>query len=154
MPLAPSAPGTRSAPGEFLSICSPFNLISSPLVRSGCSAQPGGPSLFYSRDFIEVEEASGRGVTGPPFFCISLIVFVATFCRKAGALGPARPIRAQTPRVAWFSYTSCDSPRKQASPSAGTRFPQVAGATLPSVLLGRLKRTTAPAQVSQDGMND
>jgi hypothetical protein len=46
MPLAPKAPGARSAPDEFLSIYSPFNLISNPLVRSGCSAQPGGPSLL------------------------------------------------------------------------------------------------------------
>ena len=50
MPLAPKAPGARSAPGsapgEFLSVYSPFNLISNPLVRSGCSAQPGGPSLY------------------------------------------------------------------------------------------------------------
>ncbi len=43
--LAPKAPGARSAPDEFLSIYSPFNLISDPPVRSGCSAQPGGPSL-------------------------------------------------------------------------------------------------------------
>ena len=45
MPLAPKAPGARSAPDEFLSICSSFHLISDPPVRSGCSAQPGGPSL-------------------------------------------------------------------------------------------------------------
>ena len=43
---APEAPGARSAPDEFLSVYSPFNLISNPLVRSGCSAQPGGPSLL------------------------------------------------------------------------------------------------------------
>jgi hypothetical protein len=129
VPLAPSAPGTRSAPGEFLSIYSPFNLFSNPLVRSGCSAQPGGPSLFYW----------GRGGLGqggdrtPLFFHLSNC-FRGDLFSEGGALGPARPIRARTPRVAWFSYTSCDSPRKQleASPSAGTRFPQVAGATLPS----------------------
>jgi hypothetical protein len=34
-----------SAPDEFLSIHSPFNLISDPRVRRGCSAKPGGPSL-------------------------------------------------------------------------------------------------------------
>jgi len=33
VPLAPKAPGARSAPDEFLSIYSPFNLISTPLVR-------------------------------------------------------------------------------------------------------------------------
>jgi hypothetical protein len=47
VPLEPKAQGALRAPDEFLSIYSPFNLISDPPVRSGCSAQPGGPSLIY-----------------------------------------------------------------------------------------------------------
>ncbi len=35
-------------PDAFLSIYSPFNLISDPPVRSRCSAQPGGPIATFS----------------------------------------------------------------------------------------------------------
>jgi hypothetical protein len=61
---APKAPGARSAPGEFLSIYSPFNLISNPLVRSGCSAQPGGPSLLKARRALNRHWAFSRKKTG------------------------------------------------------------------------------------------
>ena len=108
---SPGAHPSRQGPEFFCA--SRLGAASGP---NGPLAPPGGPcqKRLVRRPATSksgLHEQVQGGATDPLFF-ISLIVRWRP-SRKAGARGPARPIPARTPRVAWLSYTSCDSPRKR-----------------------------------------